>query len=263
MMGQTESHPLYLKSADEIERMRRAGRLLQRVIRRVAAEAQEGVTTLELDRLAYSLIREAKAAPAFLNLYGFPNTCCISVNEEVVHGIPSKRKLRSGDLVSIDCGLVLDGFFADTAYTVGVGELSATASGLVRATQEALEAGIAQAVAGNRVGDIGQAVEDVVRRYGFHCAEDYTGHGIGRHLHEEPKVFNNGRSRGLRMRPGLVLAIEPMVNVGTGVCVELSDGWTVVTKDRSLSAHFEHTVAVTERGAEVLTAWEDAPAATA
>ncbi|MCC5877160.1 MAG: type I methionyl aminopeptidase [Candidatus Sumerlaeia bacterium] len=250
---------VYLKSAEEIDAMRRAGHLLGRVIKEVVGAAVEGVTTLELDKIAYSRIKEAGATPGFLGLYDFPNTLCISMNEEVVHGIPGKRKLVSGDIVSIDCGVILDGFFADRAYTVGVGKISEEAARLLEVTRESLRAGIAAAKVGGRVGDIGAAIEKTVKRGGFHVVEDYTGHGIGRKLHEDPKVFNNGRERGRRIGHGLTLAIEPMVNVGTGATEELKDGWTVVSKDRSLSAHFEHTVAVTRDGVEILTECPEDP----
>lgn len=253
MRVQSRKKEIYLKSADELAIMRRAGRMLRAILCEVASMASEGVTTLELDRLARSRIREAKAVPAFLGLYDFPNTLCISINEEIVHGIPGKRKLAEGDIVSIDCGVILDGFYADTALTVGIGRISEEAQQLLAATREALDAGLAAARVGGRVGDIGTAVEKVVRRAGFHVIEDYTGHGIGRQLHEEPKVYNTSQERGRRIGHGMTLAVEPMVGVGTGATEELEDGWTVVTKDRSLAAHFEHTVAITRDGVEVLT----------
>lgn len=233
--------------------MRRAGHLLQHIISEVVSAAGVGVTTLELDKLAYRRIREAKAIPAFLGQYDFPATLCTSVNEQVVHGIPNKQKLQSGDLLSIDCGLILDGFYADTAYTVGIGDISEEARRLLKVTRKSLYAGIEAAKAGGRVGDIGLAVEKVVRDAGFHCIEDYTGHGIGRALHEDPKVYNTSRERGKRIANGLTVAIEPMVGAGTGKTEELDDGWTVVTADRSMAAHFEHTVAITHEGVEILT----------
>ncbi len=244
---------IYRKSEAEIAIMRRAGHLLRRILREVADTAEEGMTTLELDKLAYSRIREAKAIPGFLGLYDFPNTLCISINEEIVHGIPGRRKLREGDLVSIDCGLILEDYFADTAYTVGIGRLEPRNEALLAATRRALEAGVAAGAVGGRVGDIGAAVEKVVREAGFHCIENYAGHGIGRHLHEEPQVYNTSQERGKRIRSGFTLAIEPMVAVGTGRTRELEDGWTVVTADGSCAAHFEHTVAITDEGVEVLT----------
>ena len=247
------SNEVYLKSAAEIAIMRRAGRLLRGIIREVTEAAVEGVTTLELDRLAYMRIKEARAIPGFLGLYDFPNTLCISVNEAVVHGIPTKRRLVEGDLVSIDCGLILEGYFADTAYTVPVGRISPVAERLLRTTRESLDAGIAAARVGGRVGDIGAAVERMVHAAGFHCVEGYCGHGVGRSCHEEPQVYNTSQERGKRIASGLTIAIEPMVNVGTSETRELEDGWTVVTADGSLSAHFEHTVAITDAGVEILT----------
>lgn len=260
MFGRTKHSQLYLKSAEEIARMRRAGIILNRVMKEVIAATVEGATGLELDKLAHSRIREAGARPAFLHLYGFPNTLCISLNEAVVHGIPSKQKFVSGDIVSLDCGLVLDGFYSDMAHTVPVGDVTLEAQQLLRVTQEALFAGISKALAGGRVGDIGTAIENHIRPYGYFTAEGYTGHGIGRSLHEEPQVLNSSAERGKKMLPGLVIAIEPMVNIGTGKTQELSDHWTVVTKDRSLSAHYEHTVAVTEDGPLILTAGEESAA---
>lgn len=253
-MHQTKE--IYLKSPSEIAIMRRAGHLLSGIMKEVCAAAVEGVTTLELDRLAFSRIKEAGAKPGFLNLYDFPNTLCISMNEEVVHGIPSKRKLKAGDIVSIDCGLVLEDFFADMAYTVPVGTVSEEARLLLEVTKNSLEAGIAAAQIGGRVSDIGEAVEKVVKAAGFHVVDQYTGHGLGRKLHEEPKVYNTAKPRGPRIGHGMTLAVEPMINVGTSKTRELEDGWTVVTLDGSLSAHYEHTIAITREGVEILTAGE-------
>lgn len=251
---QQEPRGVYLKSQQELAIMRRGGHMLQRIIHEVCDAAQEGVTTLELDKLAYHRIREAKAKPAFLGQYGFPNTLCISVNEAVVHGVPTKRKLQSGDIVSIDCGLILEGFYADTAYTVGVGQVSELAQRLMKVTKESLYAGIAAARNGNRVGDVGAAVEDMVRAAGFWCIEKYAGHGVGRTLHEDPQILNQGPAgKGKRLVPGMTVAIEPMVAVGTSKTRELSDKWTVVTADGSLAAHYEHTVAILEDGVEILT----------
>ena len=247
------SGAIYLKSSTEIAKMRRGGHMLQRVLKEVCDAAVEGVTTNDLDRIGYSRIKELGAKPAFLGQYGFPKTLCISVNEEVVHGIPGKRVLKNGDLVSLDCGLILDGFYTDTAYTVAVGEPSPEAKVLLDTTLKALYAGIAAAKYDGRIGDISKAIQAVVEGAGFHCAEKYTGHGVGRKLHEEPKVENVYADRGARIGHGLTIAIEPMVNIGTGKTRELNDRWTVVTKDGSLSAHFEHTIAITRDGVEVLT----------
>ncbi len=245
---------IYYKSDGEIARIRRAGRILHAVLQEVAQAAQPGVVTLELDRLARSRIREAKARPAFLGQYGFPATLCISINEQVVHGIPTKRKLVEGDIVSIDCGVVFDGFFSDSAITVPVGKVSDEAQRLMDVTRKSLELAIAQCLPGNRTGDIGWAVESYVTKHGFSVVEGYGGHGVGRKIHEDPKVDNIGPAgTGDRLRRGLVIAVEPMVNVGTGETEELDDEWTVVTKDGRLSAHYEHTVAITADGYEILT----------
>jgi len=248
-----ERGEVYLKSPAELALMRRAGHLLERILREVCDAAVEGTTTLELDRLAYDRIRKAGARPGFLKLYDFPNTLCISLNEEVVHGIPSKRRLCEGDIVSIDCGLILDGFFADSAWTVAVGKISPEAERLLKVTRQALDDGIAAISATGRVSDIGAAVERTAHAAGYHITENYTGHGLGMKLHEEPKVYNTAEPRGIRLRAGMTLAIEPMINAGTSRTRELSDGWTVVTEDGSLSAHFEHTVAIVANGVEVLT----------
>ncbi|MCC7392509.1 type I methionyl aminopeptidase [Candidatus Sumerlaeota bacterium] len=252
-MKQVPEKALYLKSDAEIALMRRAGHLLQRIIREVTEAVHPGITTLELDRLAYSRIKEAKAIPGVLGLSDFPNTLCISVNDEIVHGIPSRRKLVEGDIVSIDCGLILNDFFADTAYTVPVGKISAEAQRLIDVTRQSLYAGINAIKPGGRVGDIGAAVEKVVHEAGYHCTEGYTGHGVGRHLHEKPDVPNDSKRAGIRLQPGMTLAIEPMINQGTSKTKRLKDDWTVVTADGSLSAHFEHTVAITRDGVEILT----------
>lgn len=253
-MRQSGKNRIELKSPSEIGIMREAGHMLQRIVLEAAGAAETGVCTSEIDKLAHARIKEAGAKPAFLGLYGFPRTLCISVNEEVVHGIPGPRKLVEGDIVSIDCGLIHKGFYADTAYTVGVGKVSGQAQKLMSVTREALARAIEQCLPGNRLGDIGQAVQTWVEDNGFFVVKEYGGHGIGRELHEDPRVENFGPARsGRRLKPGLVIAIEPMVNVGTGDTEVLEDDWTVVSQDRSLSAHFEHTVAITEDGCEILT----------
>lgn len=260
-MGQTKSYPLYRKSAAEIAAMRKGCRLLRAILEEVRAAVVPGVSTMELDKLAKKLILDAGAKPAFLNKYGFPNTLCTSVNEAVVHGVPTRKPLKEGDIVSVDCGLVLDGFYADRAFTAPVGAVSDRVQRLLRITQEALDRGIDAARVGNNIGDIGRAIADYVRAEGCQPTKDYTGHGIGRQLHEEPSVPNEFLSRGIRIEPGLVLAIEPMINLGTGRTRELKDGWTVVTADGEPSAHFEHTVAITADGPEILTASNDEEAA--
>jgi methionyl aminopeptidase len=244
-----------LKSADDLARMRDAGRIVRTVLDEVAAAAVAGVSTGELDRLAEARTRQLGAVPAFKGYLGYPASVCISVNDEVVHGIPSgSRLLRDGDLVGLDFGAILGGFHGDAAETVLVGQGSPEAIRLVEATRAALAAGIAAAVPGGRVGDIGAAVQRTAEAAGFAVVRDFVGHGIGRKLHEPPQVPNFGEpGTGAWLRPGLVLAIEPMVNAGLPGVRTLEDGWTAVTEDGSLSAHFEHTVAVTEAGPEILT----------
>ncbi len=243
-----------LKTPGEIDTMRRAGRIVAGLLRHVSAAVKPGVRTRELDEASADYLRRAGAAPAFLNYRGYPATLCVSVNEEVVHGIPGDRKLREGDLISLDAGAVVDGLFADAAVTVPVGGIEPRAKRLSDTTKRALEAGIAAAAPGRRLSDISHAVQQVVEQAGFSVVRDFVGHGIGRALHEEPAVPNFGPPNvGPRLKPGMVLAIEPMVTMGGYEVRVLDDGWTVVTIDRSLAAHFEHTVAVTEHGPEVLT----------
>ena len=245
------------KSPQEVEKMRLAGRIVARTIERVLAAVKPGATTKDLDTVAEAHIREEGAVPSFLGYRGFTATICTSLNQEVVHGIPSaKRVLASGDLLSLDFGAIWEGFHADAAVTVFVGEPpSAEAEKLVRVTEEALESGIAQIRPGGRLTDISYAVEQVARGAGFEVVREYVGHGIGRNLHEDPQIQNYGPpGRGPTLREGLVIAVEPMVNVGVWPTRVLADGWTVVTADGSLSAHFEHTIAVTKDGHEVLTA---------
>jgi methionyl aminopeptidase len=245
------------KSAQEVDKMRRAGRIVAGTIDRVVAAVAPGRTTADLNAVAEAYIRERDATPSFLGYRGYPASICTSLNDEVVHGIPSKeRKLKEGDVLSLDFGAILEGFHADSAVTVFVGRPSSEeAVKLVRTTEESLEAGISQVRPGGRLSDIGHAVEQVALGAGFQVVREYVGHGIGRAMHEDPQIPNYGDpGRGPELRPGLVIAIEPMVNVGDWRTRVLADGWTVVTEDGSLSAHFEHTVAVTEDGHEVLTA---------
>ncbi len=245
-----------LKTPDEIEAIARAGAILADLYRRLPGEVVPGVTTKHLDQYAESFIREhAGAEPAFKGLYGFPATLCVSVNHEVVHGIPAeRRRLADGDVVSIDCGVKLDGFYADAAITIPVGEIAPEVARLLETTQEALARGIQQARPGNRLGDIGAAIQAPANEAGYGVVRDLVGHGIGREPHEEPQVPNYGRAgRGMPLEVGLVLAIEPMFNLGSANVRTLPDRWTVVTVDRAPSAHFEHTVAVTAEGPRVLT----------
>jgi methionyl aminopeptidase len=244
-----------LKTPAEIEAIRRAGRIIGTLFLAIESEVQPGVTTAQLDAFVDDYVRSHDGAvPAFKGLYGFPASACISVNEEVVHGIPSRRRLLAGDIVTVDVGVRLDGWYADAARTFAVGALDEATQRLVDVTRESLDKGIEQARAGNRLGDIGHAVQQVAELAGFGVVRDLVGHGIGREPHEEPQVPNYGKpGRGLRLEPGLVLAIEPMVNAGGIAIRTLADRWTVVAADGSRSAHFEQTVAVTENGPEVLT----------
>jgi methionyl aminopeptidase len=246
---------IQVKSASDLEKMRRAGSLLGQIRDELAGLVEPGVSTLDLDRHFARRAEEAKVKAAFHGLYGFPGHICASINEEVVHGIPSAdRKLREGDIVSLDMGIVVDGFYSDTALTVAVGSVSQDTQRLLNVTRECLELAIGECRAGNRLGDVGAAVQTHAEAAGFSVVREYTGHGIGRALHEPPKVPNFGeRGKGPRLREGWVLAIEPMINAGTWKTETLADQWTVVTRDRKPSAHFEHTVAVTKNGAEALT----------
>jgi methionyl aminopeptidase len=242
------------KSPAEIERMRAANALVADVLAELATMIAPGVTTLDLDVAAETLVRAGGAEPAFKGYRGYPCTLCASVNEQVVHGIPSKRALVEGDIISLDMGVKLNGFYGDSAVTVPVGRVSAQAETLLRITRESLEKGIAQVRLGGRISDIGHAIQLHVEAHGLSVVREFVGHGIGSSLHEEPQIANYGEpGRGPRLAEGMTLAIEPMVNVGRPAVKVLSDGWTAVTKDGSLSAHFEHTVAVTKDGPLVLT----------
>jgi methionyl aminopeptidase len=242
------------KSPEEIDRMRRAGRLVGHTLSRLVEAVRPGITLLELDALAEKEIRDGGGTPSFLGYHGFPATLCLSPNDWIVHGIPNGSALRDGDILSIDCGAIVEGWHGDAAVTVPVGQVDEAGRRLIETTERAMWAGIAQVRAGNRLSDIGHAVEKVAVADGYGVVREYVGHGIGTRMHEEPQVPNYGRPhRGLRLEVGLVLAIEPMVNEGGPETRVLDDGWTVVTRDGSRSAHFEHTVAITPTGPEVLT----------
>ena len=243
------------KSPAEIERMRAANALVAHVLAELAAMVAPGVTTRDLDVAAERMVRDAGAEPAFKGYRGYPATLCASVNEQVVHGIPSARRLVEGDILSLDIGVKLNGFYGDSAVTLPVGRISDEAQRLLTVTEAALERGIGQVRVGGRVSDIGHAIQAHVEGAGFSVVREFVGHGIGAALHEEPQIANYGEpGRGPRLAEGMTLAIEPMVNMGREAVKVLSDGWTAVTRDGSLSAHFEHTVAVTKDGPLVLTA---------
>jgi methionyl aminopeptidase len=242
------------KSPAEIEKMRAANQLVARILEELAAMVQPGITTAELDAEAESRVRAAGAEPAFKGYRGYPATLCASVNEQVVHGIPNGRGLVSGDIISLDMGVKLNGYYGDSAVTVPVGTVSDDVRKLLRVTEEALERGIAQVRIGGRISDIGHAIQLHVETNGLSVVREFVGHGIGASLHEEPQIANYGdANRGPRMAEGMTFAIEPMVNMGRPAVRVLADGWTAVTRDGSLSAHFEHTVAVTKTGPEILT----------
>ncbi len=242
------------KSERELGYMRDAGRVVALTHKEVEKAVKPGVTTLELDKIAEDFIIAKGSRPAFKGYNGFPASICSSVNEQVVHGIPSLKKLECGDIISIDIGAEINGFFGDSAVTLPVGDITPEALKLIRVTEEALFKGIKKALKGRRLSDISHAIQSYVEKNGFSVVRDYVGHGIGSKMHEEPQVPNFGPSgRGPRLRPGMTLAIEPMVNEGTHEVETLEDNWTVVTADRKLSAHFEHSIAITDREPEILT----------
>ena len=243
------------KSQAEIDLMREAGAILAEALQRLQSIARPGVTLLELDREADRFIRARGCIPGFVGYQGYQNAICTSVNEQVVHGIPTHRKLREGDLLSLDAGLIHRGFWADAGLSVGIGKISPEAQRLMDVTRQSLDIGIEKAQVGDRIGDISAAIQQHVERAGFSVVRQFVGHGIGRDMHEDPQVPNFGiAGRGPLLKPGMVLAIEPMVNAGGPDVALLGDGWTVVTVDHSLSAYFEHSVAITPDGPEVLTA---------
>jgi methionyl aminopeptidase len=242
------------RSPKEVEKIRLSGQLVAATLQHVAPMIEPGVTTAELDRAAEDFIRKHGGVPAFKGYRGFPATLCTSINAEVVHGIPSKkRRLRTGDIIGVDCGAIVDGYYGDHAVTFAVGEISDDVRCLLKITKAALNVGIAQAKAGNRLSDISHAIQTCAEERGYGVVKSFVGHGIGTALHEEPQVPNFGPpGRGPRLREGMVLALEPMLNLGTSDVNILSDNWTVVTADGKLSAHFEHTVAVADEGGVIL-----------
>jgi len=246
------------KSEAEIERMKEAGAIVASCLRFAQRNMTVGLTTAEIDQHIEKIIRSGGAKPAFKGYRGYPASACISVNEQVVHGIPGKRRLRAGDIVGIDVGAELRGYFGDAAATFAIGSLSSEGNTLLQVTRSALYAGIEAARIGNRLGDVSNAIQRTGEGHGFSVVREFVGHGIGRSMHEEPQVPNFGdRGRGPVLEEGMVLALEPMLNMGTYEVKVLRDGWTVVTADGKPSAHFEHTVAITANGPRILTEWED------
>jgi methionyl aminopeptidase len=249
---------IYLKTDEEIELIRQSSLLVGKTLAEVAKWIKPGVTTKKLDNIAEEFIRDNGAIPGFKGYGGFPATLCASNNEAVVHGIPNDEPLKDGDIISLDCGVILNGFYGDVAYTFEVGEVSSEIHQLLEDTKECLRLAIEQAVVGKRLGDIGYAVQNYAESKGYGVVRELVGHGLGRELHEEPQVPNYGkRGHGMKLVEGMVLAIEPMINLGTKDIVQLNDGWTIVTKDRKPSAHFEHDVAIRKGKADVLSSHEE------
>ena len=248
---------VYYKTEDEIGLLRESSLLVGKTLAEVAKMVKPGVTTLELDAVAEEFIRDNEAVPGFKGYGGFPNSLCTSVNAEVVHGIPNNRPLEEGDIVSVDCGVLKNGFYGDSAYTFAVGNISAEVEELLKVTKESLNLAIEQAIAGMRIGDIGYAVQNHAESHGYGVVRELVGHGLGRSLHESPEVPNYGRrGNGLKLREGLVLAIEPMINLGVKEVRQAEDGWTIVTADGLPSAHFEHDVVIRKGKAEVLSTFK-------
>ena len=244
-----------LKSKSEIEKMRVAGQITGQILAELGEMIKPGVSTADLDLFAQIRTKELGAKPAFKGYQGFPGTLCVSVNEEVVHGIPSKKRiLNEGDIIGVDFGVIVDGWYGDSAKTFCVGKVSSDIEKLVKATEKSLYLGIEQAKAGHHLFDIGFAIQNFVESQGFSVVREFVGHGIGRSLHEDPQIPNFGvKGKGMVLKPGMVIAIEPMINAGKPEVKVLNDGWTAVTADRKWSAHFEHTIAITEQGNEILT----------
>jgi methionyl aminopeptidase len=249
---------IHLKSEEEIELIRNSSLLVGKTLAEVALNLKPGVTTRYLDKIAEDYITSMEAIPGFKNYRGYPATLCISVNEQVVHGIPGNREIKDGDIVSVDCGVILKGYYGDSAYTFAVGDVAPETIQLLRITKESLYKGIEVAIAGNRVGDIGYAVQNYVEKHGYSVVRELVGHGLGRKLHEDPQVPNYG-SRGTRekLSNGVVICIEPMINLGKKDILQEHDGWTIRTRDMKPSAHFEHAVVVRKGKAEVLSTFED------
>ncbi len=244
---------IHHKSKEEIELIRQSAQLVSKTLGLMAEKIEPGVVPLDLDKIAEEFIRDNGGKPGFLGLYDYPNTIISSVNEQVVHGIPTKKPLENGDIVGIDIGVLMNGYYGDHAYTFAVGEIKDDVKQLLKVTKECLDLGIEQVRAGNRIGDLSFAVQQHAENHGYGVVRELVGHGLGKKMHESPEVPNFGkRGRGPKMKEGLVIAIEPMINMGTRRVIQLSDGWTIVTADRKPSAHFEHDVAIVDGKAEVL-----------
>jgi len=248
---------VHLKSAEEIELMRNSALIVSRTLGLVAEKIGPGITPLELDKLAFEYIKDKGAEPGFLGFGGFPNSLCISVNEAVVHGIPNDRPFEEGDIVSIDCGAVKHDYYGDHAYTFAIGEISPEAEKLLRVTKESLYLGIEQMRVGKRIGDIGYAIQKFAEEHGYGVVRELVGHGLGKSMHEDPQVPNYGkRGRGKKILDGMVLAVEPMINMGTKEVMMLDDDWTIITADKKYSAHFEHDIAVVDGGPDILSTFD-------
>ena len=249
---------IYYKTEEEIDLIRNSSLLVAKTHAEIAGLIKPGITTLALDKIAEDFIRDNGGVPAFKGYGGFPNTLCMSPNDQVVHGIPNDRVLEDGEILSVDCGVVMNGYFGDSAFTYEVGEVDAETKQLLKATKESLYKGIEMAVSGNRIGDIGYAVQKHAESFGYGVVRELVGHGVGKNLHESPEVPNYGRrGRGAKLQEGLVIAIEPMINMGTRKIMQHNDGWTITTIDNKPSAHFEHTIVVRKGKAEILSSFEE------
>ncbi len=248
---------IYLKTAEEIEKLRASNQLVSKTLAEIARFIEPGVTTGKIDKIAEEFIRAHNAIPAFLGYSGYPKSLCTSVNSQVVHGIPSDYVLKEGDLLSVDCGVILDGFVGDTAYSYAVGEVNEAKRNLMEVTKEALYLGVEQAVSGNRVGDIGYAVQNYCEQKGYSVVREMVGHGLGKRLHEEPEVPNYGRrGTGVKLKKGMVICIEPMINMGKRHIVQEADGWTIRTTDNQPSAHYELAIAIDDGKPDILSTFE-------
>lgn len=246
-----------LYTRGEIEKIRKSAQIVSKTLGLIAGMIEPGVSTLKLDSIAEEYIRDKGGIPSFKGFEGFPNTLCTSRNEEVVHGIPSEKPLENGDVISVDCGVMLDGFHGDHAYTFVVGEVNFQVLKLLRITKESLDLGIAQMKSSNKMGDIGSTIQQHAEKNGYGVVRELVGHGLGKELHEEPQVPNYGfKGKGMRLKEGMVLAIEPMINLGTHQIIQLDDGWTVVTRDKKPSAHYEHNIAIVNGSPDVLSTFQ-------